>query len=130
MQTKPNWLDLFLNGIYCAKNGKLILRCNQSVHYVMYDYDKKIVTKTQKKRGNGDIISEASIFIKGHVEKSNKVHLYSNIIEMSSVISDEDRDMKSLAKLKNLLANLGTHFNEKRGVLVPLNWENYSMLLS
>ena len=90
-----------------------------------------VAIKTQKKRRNEDIILEASIFIKGHFEKNNRVHLYSNIIEIP-VISDtiEDRDMETLAKLKNLLANLGTHFNEKRGVLVPLNWENYSMFLS
>ena len=65
------------------------------------------------------------------MEKNYRVHLHSNVIEIP-VISDviEDRDMKSLAKLKHLLANLGTHFNEKRGTLVPLNWENYSMFFS
>ena len=64
------------------------------------------------------------------METKNRVHLYSDIIEIP-VISNtiEDRDMKTLAKLRHLLANLGTHFNEMRGVLVPLNWENYSKLL-
>ena len=63
--------------------------------------------------------------------RSSETSLYSNVIEIP-VISDtiEDRDMGSLAKLKHLLGNLGSHFNEKRGVLVPLNWENYSMFLS
>ena len=90
-----------------------------------------VATKTQRKRGNEDIISEASKFIKEREGKNYNAHLYSNITEIP-VISDskEDRDMKGLAKPKQLLANLGTHFNEKRGVLVPLNWEDYSMFLS
>ena len=90
-----------------------------------------VATKTQRKRGNEEIISEASKFIKERMEKNYRVHLHSNVIEIP-VISDviEDRDMKSLVKLKLLLGNLGSHFNEMRGVLVPLNWENYSMFWS
>ena len=87
--------------------------------------------RKRKREKEEKIISEVSKFIKERVKKNYRVHLYSNVIEIP-VISDtiEDRDMGSLAKLKHLLGNLGTHFNEKRGVLVPLNWEDYSMFLS
>ena len=87
-----------------------------------------VATKTQSKIGNEDIISEASRFLQEHVEKNNRVLLYTDIFELPA-ISDtiEERDIKSLTMLKHLLANLGTYFNEKRGVFVPLNWEDYSM---
>ena len=88
-----------------------------------------VATKTERKRGNEKIISQASKFIKERVEKKNRVHLYNKIItiDIPDRWQTEDRDMKSLAKLKRLLANLGTHLNKKRSVLVPLNWEDYSM---
>ena len=91
-----------------------------------------VATKTERRRGNEKIISEASKFIKGRVGKDNRVHLFSKIrtIEIPAINDTiEDRDMKTLAKLKQLLANLGTHCIEKRGVLVPLNWEEYSKFL-
>ena len=69
------------------------------------------------------IISESRDFIKQQAEKheKSKVFLHSEVIQIPG-----EPSMEAPARVKGLLANLGTHFNERRARHVPLNWEEYS----
>ena len=86
-----------------------------------------VATKVETSQGGLEgIVSESRDFIKQQAEKheKSKVFLHSEVIQIPV-----EPSMEAPAGVKGLLANLGTHFNEKRGALVPLNWEDYSMFL-
>ena len=89
-----------------------------------------VATKIENSyEGNESIIKESVEFIKEQVYKyqNSQVYLYSEIIKTAAKTDGEGiEDIKTPSMLRELLAIFGTHFNEKKGFLVPFNWEEYS----
>ena len=89
-----------------------------------------IATKEDNpKIGNEVIVTESRDFIKEQVYKykNSQVYLHSDVIQIPDIHNaDEKENIEAPIRLKQLLAHLGTHFNQKSSALVPLNWEEYS----